>query len=158
MKRLGLALISLRKNRFSGAPNSEELAGFTKDRKVLIDSLTVLLQHGNVVGIFTSVKSTRKTHRAKNHICHDIGFQMPTCSPICVEVELSSDAFVYLVNAQNYQNYFNGDDFRYYGGFANESPYAINIPSSGHWYVIIDNGDEALSVESTSTKIKSTGY
>lgn len=51
LKSLGIALISLRKQRFSGSPDSEELKGFTSARKVLIDSLTVLLSHGNIVGI-----------------------------------------------------------------------------------------------------------
>lgn len=151
-----------------GAYNLAECYYSGKGRKQSIDKALEYWTKADKLGhpsagkkkdeIFATVKSTRKTHRANNHICHDIGFQMPTGSPICVEVELSSSAFVYLVNAQNYQNYFNGDDFRYYGGFANETPYAIDIPSSGHWYVIIDNGDETLSVENTSTKIKSTGY
>lgn len=51
LKRLGLALISLRKNRFSGSPDDAELNGFKSDRKVLIDSLLVLLSHGNAVGM-----------------------------------------------------------------------------------------------------------
>lgn len=51
LKNLGLALISLRKQRFSGDPNEEELKGFTSGRKVLLDSLMVLLRHGNAVGM-----------------------------------------------------------------------------------------------------------
>ena len=51
LKKLGLALISLRKNRFGGSPDSKELAGFKSDRKVMIDSLLVLLSHGNAVGM-----------------------------------------------------------------------------------------------------------
>lgn len=51
IKKLGLALISLRKNRFSGSPDKEELNGFTSDKKVLLDSLLVLLSHGNAVGM-----------------------------------------------------------------------------------------------------------
>ena len=51
LKNLGIALISLRKQRFSGSPDKEELNGFSTARKVLLDSLTVLLSHGNVVGI-----------------------------------------------------------------------------------------------------------
>ncbi len=49
LKRLGLALIDLRKKRFSGSPDSKELQGFKSDRKVMIDSLLVLLSHGNAV-------------------------------------------------------------------------------------------------------------
>lgn len=51
LKNLGIALISLRKQRFSGSPDEEELNGFSTARKVLLDSLTVLLSHGNAVGI-----------------------------------------------------------------------------------------------------------
>ena len=51
LKKLGLALISLRKNRFSGSPDAQELKGFDSDRKVLLDSLLVLLSHGNAVGM-----------------------------------------------------------------------------------------------------------
>ena len=51
LKRLGLALISLRKNRFAGSPDAKELNGFDNDKKVLLDSLLVLLSHGNAVGI-----------------------------------------------------------------------------------------------------------
>lgn len=51
LKSLGVALISLRKNRFSSSPDDAELRGFTSDRKVLIDSLLILLHHGNAVGI-----------------------------------------------------------------------------------------------------------
>ncbi len=51
LKRLGLALISLRKNRFSVSPDQEELNGFANDKKVLLSALLVLLSHGNAVGI-----------------------------------------------------------------------------------------------------------
>ncbi len=51
LKKLGLALISLRKDRFSGSPDKKELNGFTNDKKVLLNSLLVLLSHGNFVGI-----------------------------------------------------------------------------------------------------------
>lgn len=51
LKSLGIALITLRKNRFSGSPDKEELNGFRTAKKVLLDSLLVLLSHGNVVGM-----------------------------------------------------------------------------------------------------------
>lgn len=51
IKRLGLALISLRKNRFGGSPDKAELNGFRNDKKVLLDALMVLLSHGNAVGM-----------------------------------------------------------------------------------------------------------
>ncbi len=51
LKKLGIALIALRKQRFSGSPDTEELNGFNKDRLALINALTVLLSHGNFIGI-----------------------------------------------------------------------------------------------------------
>ena len=51
LKKLGLALISIRKQRFSRKPDSTELNGFTNDKKVLMNALLVLLSHGNAVGI-----------------------------------------------------------------------------------------------------------
>lgn len=51
LKRLGLALIDLRKNRFSGSPDAEELNGFTSDKKTIVNSLLILLSHGNAVGM-----------------------------------------------------------------------------------------------------------
>lgn len=51
LKKLGLALISLRKQRFSTCPDKEELDGFTSDKKVILDSLLILLSHGNAVGL-----------------------------------------------------------------------------------------------------------
>lgn len=51
LKKLGLALISLRKNRFSVNPDKEELNGFTLAIKTLLDSLMILLSHGNAVGM-----------------------------------------------------------------------------------------------------------
>lgn len=51
LKKLGLALISLRKQRFSGCPDDQELDGFADDKNVLLSALLVLLSHGNAVGI-----------------------------------------------------------------------------------------------------------
>lgn len=51
LKRLGLACISLRKNRFSKYPDAEELAGFDSDRRNLLNALMVLLSKGVATGI-----------------------------------------------------------------------------------------------------------
>lgn len=51
LKKLGLALISLRKQRFSGSPDTKELNGFTSDKKTILGALLVLLSHGNAVGM-----------------------------------------------------------------------------------------------------------
>lgn len=51
LKKLGLACISLRKDNFAKNPERAELAGFQTDRTTLISALTVLLSHGNAVGM-----------------------------------------------------------------------------------------------------------
>ena len=104
--------------------------------------------------IFSEVQTIRRNHRARNHICHDLGFQMTTGPNLVVEVTISQAANIYLVNAQGYQNYLNGNEFQSYGGFAASSPYRIRIPSSNHWYVIIDNGDGSIAGIISSAKVK----
>ena len=51
LKKLGLACMNLRKKNFASDPGDSELKGFKNDQIVLLNALTVLLSHGNVVGI-----------------------------------------------------------------------------------------------------------
>ena len=104
--------------------------------------------------VFATVQTQRRAHRSRNHICHDIGFQMTTGPNLVAEVTLNKAANAYLVNAQGYQNYLNGNDFSYHGGYASQSPYRIRIPSSNRWYVIVDNGDEPITGITASVKVK----
>lgn len=104
--------------------------------------------------VFSKVQVDRKKHRAKNHVCHDLGFQMTTGPRLVVEVSLNRPANVYLVNGQAYQNYLNGTEFSYKGGYTADSLYRINIPSSNHWYVIVDSGDESITGLVSSAKVK----
>ena len=57
-----------------------------------------------------------------------------------VEVQLSAAANVRLMDSSNYNSYKNGRRHKYYGGYVKRSPYRMQIPSSGHWYVTIDLG------------------
>ena len=104
--------------------------------------------------IFSKVQIERKNHRTRNHICHDLGFQMTTGMNLVVEVTLSHAANAYLVNKQGYHNYLNGDDFQFYGGYVASSPYQIGIPTSNHWYVIVDNGNKPIAGITSSVKVK----
>jgi hypothetical protein len=79
---------------------------------------------------------------------------MTTGPNLVVEVTLNKSANAYLVNAQGYQNYLNGNEFAYHGGYATSSPYRIRIPSSNHWYLIVDNGDEPFGDIASSAKVK----
>lgn len=105
-------------------------------------------------GVFSQVQANRRAKRASNHICIDLGFQMPMGSSIFAEVTMSGKGYAYLVNAQGYQNYLDGNTFRSTGGYATESPYRIPISSSNHWYVIVDNGDEPLNGLTATAKVK----
>ena len=104
--------------------------------------------------VFSKVQVDRKKHRSKNHVCHDLGFQMTTGPRLVAEVSLNRPANVYLVNGQAYQNYLNGKEFSYKGGYTADSIYRIPIPSSNHWYVIVDSGDEAITGLVSSAKVK----
>jgi hypothetical protein len=79
---------------------------------------------------------------------------MTTGPRLVAEVTLNQAAYVYLVNAQGYQNYLNGGDFSYHGGYASQSPYRVRIPTSNRWYVIVDNGDEPITGITSSVKVK----
>ena len=104
--------------------------------------------------VFSKIQAGRRSHRARNHICHDLGFQMTTGPNLVVEVTLNHAANVYLVNQQGYQNYLNGNEFSHHGGFTTDSLYRLRIPSSNHWYVIVDNGDEPIAGIVSSAKVK----
>ena len=67
-----------------------------------------------------------------------------------VKVMLSGNAAnVQLMDSSNFQNYRNGRDYRYYGGYAHKSPFLIEIPRSGYWYVTIDLGGHAGTIRSS---------
>lgn len=106
--------------------------------------------------VFMETKLKRKKQRAQNHICHDIGFQMTTGPRLKVEVTLNHAANVYLVNRQGYKNYLEGNDFSFRGGYAETSPYYVKIPSSNHWYVIVDNGDKSISEIRSDVKVRNS--
>lgn len=51
LKKLGLAMISLRADMFAKSPDENQLQGFRKDRLALLGAIAVFLKHGNIVGI-----------------------------------------------------------------------------------------------------------
>jgi hypothetical protein len=55
-----------------------------------------------------------------------------------VEITLSSGANVRLMSSSDFSNYKQGRQHRYIGGLAKQSPIRLQIPSSGHWYVVVD--------------------
>ncbi|MDQ3780340.1 MAG: DUF1883 domain-containing protein [Chloroflexota bacterium] len=56
-----------------------------------------------------------------------------------VEVTLrGSGANVRLMNTTNFARYKRGTDFKCGGGLVKKSPVHLAIPSTGHWYVVVD--------------------
>lgn len=56
-----------------------------------------------------------------------------------VEITLSgSAANVRLMDSSNFQNYRNRRQHSYFGGLVKQSPFRLQIPSSGHWHVTVD--------------------
>jgi hypothetical protein len=60
-----------------------------------------------------------------------------------VEVELrGAPAFVRLLDADNYQDYVDGEEFQYFGGVWELSPLMLEVPYDAHWFLVIDGNDE----------------
>lgn len=56
-----------------------------------------------------------------------------------VEITLSGNAAnVRLLDSSNFNSYRNGRQHRFYGGLAKRSPVRLQIPSSGHWHLVVD--------------------
>jgi hypothetical protein len=55
-----------------------------------------------------------------------------------VEVTLTSGANVRLMSSSEFSNYKSGRQHKFFGGRATKSPVRLQIPSFGHWYVVVD--------------------
>jgi len=67
-----------------------------------------------------------------------------------VIVTLSGNAAnVRLLDSSNFSSYKAGRQHSFYGGYATRSPVRLQIPSSGHWYVVIDFGGHSGSVRTS---------
>ena len=76
-------------------------------------------------------------------------YQIDTRPGDVVEVILDHAANVLLLDALNYANYTSGQSFRYYGGYAEVSPYRLQPPHPGHWHLAVDLGGGAGSVRAS---------
>jgi hypothetical protein len=54
------------------------------------------------------------------------------------EITLTSGANVRLLTSSEFSNYRSGRSHRFIGGLAKRSPVRLQIPNSGHWYVVVD--------------------
>jgi len=73
-----------------------------------------------------------------------------------VEVTLSAQANVLLLDSTNYHSYRRGGRFHYQGGWATSSPMRLAPPHEGHWYVVVDRGGRAGRV-SAGVRVLSAG-
>jgi hypothetical protein len=63
-----------------------------------------------------------------------------------IEVSLSGQANVRLLDSSNFQSYRAGRQHRYFGGLAKVSPFRLRPPHGGHWFVVIDLGGYSGSI------------
>lgn len=71
---------------------------------------------------------------------HFLHYTLDLGSRDVVQVELDVEAYLRLMNDENYEIYRQGKNYRYYGGLAEKSPANIKPPSRGHWHLCIDLG------------------
>ena len=74
-----------------------------------------------------------------------------------VEVTFDRAANVQLLDPPNYENYKQGRDFHYSGGYATVSPARLTVPHAGHWHVVIDQGGGAGHVRASVQVLSGTG-
>ncbi len=55
-----------------------------------------------------------------------------------IEIRLTNGANVRLMTSSEFMSYKNGRQHRFIGGLARRSPIRLQIPNSGHWYVVVD--------------------
>ena len=66
-----------------------------------------------------------------------------------VEVTLDQQANVLLLDSSNFSSFRAGSSYQYLGGLAEKSPFRMMAPTSGTWYVVINLGGYAGSVNFT---------
>jgi hypothetical protein len=81
-----------------------------------------------------------------NFVKYDLG-QVGAGASVAVTV--TSRANVRLLDAHNFARYQRREDFRSIGGGAIRSPVRLKVPSSGHWYVVLDLGGGSGTIKSS---------
>ena len=66
--------------------------------------------------------------------------QLDLAADDVVEVALDNAANVMLLDPTNFDAYQNRRPFRYRGGYATTSPFRIDVPHAGRWYLVVDLG------------------
>ena len=74
-----------------------------------------------------------------------------------IQVFLSGNAANMLVlDDSNFQNYRSGRQFKYYGGYFDQSLAKITPPGAGHWNVVVDLGGRAGQVNAAVRVVRRT--
>lgn len=69
------------------------------------------------------------------------------------EVTLDAAANVQLMDVPNYDNYRNGQTYRYHGGYVRRTPFRLQFPHPGHWHLVIDLGGSPGRVRASARLI-----
>ncbi len=70
-----------------------------------------------------------------------LNYEVWTKAGDVIEVILTGNsANVLLLDDLNFANYRAGKPFKYFGGYYEQSPVALNSPAPGKWHVVIDLG------------------
>lgn len=65
-----------------------------------------------------------------------------------VEVTLGTAANVRLLDSLNFNDYRQGGQYSFYGGYVTHSPYSVRVPTAGHWHLAVDLGGYAGQIRS----------
>lgn len=83
------------------------------------------------------------------HLCWDLGL---CTADTTVEVELRGvEAFVRLMDADEYQAYLDDDECIYYGGVWENSPVVLEVPYDDHWHLVVDGYEGRITVKGVTT-------
>jgi hypothetical protein len=64
------------------------------------------------------------------------------------EVSLrGSNARVCLMDADEYQDYVDGEPYEFYGGFFDLTPVVLEVPYDDQWYLVVDSFPQRIRVE-----------
>jgi hypothetical protein len=70
-----------------------------------------------------------------NFLKFDLGQQNAGAMAIATLSGVESDVFI--VDSLNLTNFEQGRSYNYHGGHYNQSPIRLQVPSSGHWYLVV---------------------
>lgn len=66
-------------------------------------------------------------------------------------VDVRERANVLLMDQPNFIRYQRQQQFNYYGGQALRSPVRLEVPTAGHWFVVLDLGGGSGAIHSNVT-------